>query len=147
MRELPWRSTMTPVIEQSVSFPKVTPADLYELFMDSAKHSATTGMPAKISRKVGGKWSAFGGMICGKTLALIPNKMIVQTWRSTAWKKADPDSILVAQFEKSASGGATVYLTHIGVPEHDHKGVTQGGIKYYWDPWRKYLKGRKVEAG
>jgi activator of HSP90 ATPase len=119
---------------------------LYEFFIDSNKHSAATGMPAKISRKVGGKWSAFGGMICGKTLALIPNKMIVQTWRSTAWKKADPDSILVAQFEKSASGGATVYLTHIGVPEHDHKGVTQGWIKYYWDPWRKYLKGRKRGA-
>jgi len=58
---------MTSVIEQSVSFPKVDPADLYELFMDSAKHSAATGMPAKISRKVGGKWSAFGGMILGKT--------------------------------------------------------------------------------
>jgi hypothetical protein len=72
--------------------------------------------------------------------------MIVQTWRSTAWKKANPDSILVAQFEKSSSGGASVYLTHIGVPEHDHEGVTQGWIKYYWDPWRKYLKGRKRKA-
>ena len=137
---------MTPVIQSGAIFHNATPAMLYEFFMDSAKHSAATGMPAKISRKAGGKWSAFGGMICGKTLALIPNKMIVQTWRSTAWKKSDPDSILVAQFEKSASGGATVYLTHIGVPEHDHKGVTQGWIKYYWDPWRKYLKGRKRGA-
>jgi activator of HSP90 ATPase len=137
---------MAPVIEQSVSFSKVTPAELYELFMNSAKHSAATGMPAKISRKVGGRWSAFGGMIHGKTLALVPNKMIVQMWRSTGWKKRDPDSILVAQFEKSASGGATVYLTHTGVPEHDHKGVTQGWIKYYWDPWRKYLEGPKRRA-
>jgi activator of HSP90 ATPase len=137
---------MTPVIQSGAIFHNATLAMLYEFFMDSAKHSATTGMPAKISRKVGGKWSAFGGMIRGKTLALIPNKMIVQTWRSTGWKKADPDSILVAQFEKSANGGATVYLTHMGVPEHDHKGVTQGWIKYYWDPWRKYLKGRKRGA-
>ncbi len=137
---------MTPVIQAGAIYHNATPAMLYKFFIVSNKHSAATGMPAKISRKVGGKWSACGGMICGKTLALIPNKMIVQTWRSTAWKKADPDSILVAQFEKSASGGATVYLTHIGVPEHDHKGVTQGWIKYYWDPWRKYLKGRKGEA-
>ena len=42
---------MTPVIEQSVSF-SATPAKLYELFMDSAKHTAATGMPAKVSRKV-----------------------------------------------------------------------------------------------
>ena len=32
---------MTPAIEQSVSF-KSTPAELYEFFMDSAKHSANT---------------------------------------------------------------------------------------------------------
>src|SRR5712675_3192760 len=106
---------MTPVIEQSVSFPKVKPADLYELFMNSAKHTAATGMPAKISSKVGGKWSAFGGMILGKNLVLIPNRMIVQTWRSSEWKKADPDSILVATFEKSASGGGQVELSHVGV--------------------------------
>ena len=134
---------MTPVIEAWAIFHNATTAVQYELFMDSDKHSAATGAPAKISRKIGGKWSAFGGMICGKNLALVPNEMIVQTWRSTAWKKADPDSILVAQFEKSASGGATVFLTHVGVPEHDHKGVTKGWINYYWDPWRKYLKGRK----
>lgn len=42
---------MTPAIEQSVTF-KSTPAELYQLFMDSAKHTAATGAPAKISRKV-----------------------------------------------------------------------------------------------
>lgn len=135
-----------PVIQARATYHNATPALLYEFFMDSAKHSAATGMPAKISPKVGGKWSAFGGMIHGKTLALVPNQLIVQTWRSTAWKEDDTDSILVAQFEKSASGGATVYLTHIGVPEHDHRGVTQGWIKYYWTPWRKYLKGRKRKS-
>jgi activator of HSP90 ATPase len=134
---------MTPVIEAAAIFHNATPAELYELFMDSDKHSAATGAPAEISRKVGGKWSAFNGMICGKNLAFLPNQMIVQTWRSTAWKKADPDSILVVRFEKPTSGGATVHLTHVGVPPYDHKGVTQGWMNYYWKPWRKYLKGRK----
>ena len=59
---------MTRVIEQVVTFNKVTPAELYELFMDSAKHTAATGMPAKIDRKANGKWSAFGGMILGRNL-------------------------------------------------------------------------------
>jgi activator of HSP90 ATPase len=136
---------MTPVIEQSVSFPKVKPADLYALFMDSAKHSAATGMPAKVSRKVGGKWSAFGGMIRGKNLALVPGRMIVQAWRSSAWKKADPDSVLVVRFEKSP-GGATVSLVHVGVPQHDHDGVTKGWKKYYWESWEKYFAGRKRSA-
>ena len=136
---------MTPVIEQAASFPKVTPADLYELFMDSAKHSAATGAPAKISRKVGGKWSAFGGMILGKNLALVPDRMIVQSWRSAAWKKADPDSILVVRFEKTPSGAA-VHLAHVGVPPYDHKGVTQGWMNYYWKPWKDYFKERKRKS-
>ena len=133
---------MTPVIEQSISF-DATPAKLYDLFMDSAKHTAATGMPAKVSRKVGGKWSAFSGMILGKNLVLIPNRMIVQTWRSSEWKKADPDSILVVSFEKFASGGVQVHLTHVGVPEYDHQGVTDGWVKYYWEPWKAYLAARK----
>src|SRR6266852_229735 len=131
---------MMPVIHSGAIFQNATPAKLYELFMDSAKHTAATGMPAKIIPKVGGKWSAFGGMILGKNLALVPNRMIVQAWRSSAWKPTDPDSILVVQFEKFASGGAIVELTHVGVPRYDHKGVTQGWKKYYWKPWKEYLK-------
>jgi activator of HSP90 ATPase len=130
---------MTPAIKHSVTF-NSTPAELYELFMDSAKHSAATGAPAKISRKVGGKWTAFGGMLLGENLALVPNRMIVQAWRSSEWERADPDSILVVQFEKSGSRGAKLSLTHVGVPPYDHKGVTQGWKKYYWEPWKQYLK-------
>jgi activator of HSP90 ATPase len=133
---------MTPAIEQSISF-HATPAKLYSFFTNSAKHTAATGMPAKVSPKVGGKWSAFGGMILGKNLVLIPNRMIVQTWRSSAWKKADPDSILVVNFEKSAGGETRVVLAHVGVPEYDHKGVTEGWVKYYWEPWKAYLASRK----
>ncbi len=134
---------MTPAIHSGSSFEKTTPAKLYELFMDSARHTAATGAPAKISRKPGGKWTAFGGMLLGKNLVLIPNRMIVQTWRSSAWKKADPDSILVVTFEKSAGGGAKVDLVHVGVPEYDHAGVTQGWVKYYWEPWKEFLSSRK----
>jgi activator of HSP90 ATPase len=134
---------MTPAIRSAATYPNVTPGKLYQLFMDSAKHTAATGMPAKISAKVGGNWSAFGGMILGKNLFLIPDRMVVQTWRSSEWKKADPDSILVASFEKSANGGGQVELVHVGVPEYDHEGVTKGWVKFYWEPWKKYLAARK----
>jgi activator of HSP90 ATPase len=137
---------MMPVIQTGATYPNATPAVLYELFMDSGKHSAATGAPAKISRKVGGKWFAHGGMISGKNLVLVPNRMIAQTWRSKEWKAGDLDSILVVHFEKSTSGGATVHLAHVGVPEHDHKDVTQGWRKYYWEPWKKCLKARKTRA-
>lgn len=134
---------MTPVIHSGSAFPSGTPAKLYEMFMNSAKHTAASGMPAKISPKVGGKWSAFGGMILGKNLVLIPNRMIVQTWRASHWKESDSDSILVVTFEKSPGGGARVELDHVGVPMHDQTGVTQGWVKYYWEPWKAYLSARK----
>jgi activator of HSP90 ATPase len=133
---------MTPVIEQSVSF-NATPAKLYELFMDSVKHSAATGMPAKISRKVGGKRFAFSGMILGRNLVLVPNRMIVQAWRSAEWKKTDPDSILIVGFEKAAGGDKIVHLVHVGVPPYDHQGVTQGWVKFYWEPWKVCLDAPK----
>lgn len=132
---------MTKTIEQSVVF-KSTPSELYKFFMDSAMHSAVTGAPARISSIVGGKWSAFDGMIGGRNLLLIPGRMIVQAWRSHSWKAADPDSILIVRFEK-VPGGARVDLTHVGVPGYDHKGVTQGWKNYYWKPWKLYLSGEK----
>lgn len=134
---------MTPVIRSGCAFLGASPAKLYSTFMTTAKHTAATGMPAKISPKVGGKWSAFGGMILGKNLVLIPNRMVVQTWRSSAWKKSDPDSILVVSFEK-APGGAQIALDHAGVPSYDYDGVTKGWVKYYWEPWKAYLgKGKR----
>ena len=137
---------MTPVIHSGCSFPKATPAQLYEAFMNSAKHTAATGMPAKISPSVGGKWSAFGGMIYGRNLLLLPNRRIVQAWRSSAWKKSDPDSVLVVSFEKAAGGGARVELDHVGVPAYDHAGVTKGWPKFYWEPWKVYLASGKAKT-
>ena len=79
---------MTRAIQQSVVL-KATPEKLFETFLDSKKHTAATGMPAKTSSKVGGKFAAFGGQIYGRNLVLVPGKMIVQSWRSKQWKSED----------------------------------------------------------
>jgi activator of HSP90 ATPase len=128
---------MTKTIQQSVKF-SASPDTLYGMYMDSKKHSSITGAPAKIGRKAGSPFSAFGDMLEGRTLLLVPGKMVVQAWRSGAWKKTDADSILVLTFSKDGSGGR-VDLAHVNVPEHDHQGVTKGWEKYYWKPWRAYL--------
>jgi hypothetical protein len=63
-----------------------------------------TGMPAKISSKIGGKWSAFGGSTHGRNIMFMPGKMIVQSWRSNAFNKSDTDSILVITFTEVRGG-------------------------------------------
>jgi activator of HSP90 ATPase len=132
---------MTPVIQQSVRF-RTTPQALFELYLDSKKHGRSTGAPARISRKVGGKFTAFGGALEGKNLLLVRGKQIVQLWRASHWKKADW-SILMLNFSRAAGGGQ-VDLVHIGVPPYDHKGVRKGWPKYYWRPWKKFLSNRDV---
>lgn len=136
---------MTPAIQQSVEF-GVSPETLYELYIDSKKHSRATGAPAKMSRKAGGTFTAFDGQLKGKNQLVVPNKMIVQSWRSTGWKKSDPDSIRVICFSKTKTGGR-VDLVHLNVPEYDHQGVTDGWEHYYWQPWRDHLAAAEGKAG
>ena len=107
--------------------------------MDSKTHSQATGAPAKLSRKVGGKFTAFGGQLMGRNLLVVPNTIIVQTWRASGWKKTDPDSILLIRFSKTKTG-SRVDLVHANVPEYDHQGVTDGWHHYYWEAWRVYLE-------
>jgi activator of HSP90 ATPase len=127
---------MTPVIQQTVRF-RTTPHALFEMYLDSKKHSKSTGMPARISRKVGGRFRAFKGALEGKNLLIVPGGQIVQLWRATHWKKEDW-SILILTFSKVA-GGAQIDLVHVGVPAYDQKGVREGWPKYYWRPWKKFL--------
>jgi activator of HSP90 ATPase len=125
---------------QRVGF-SASPKILFNMYMDSKKHSSATGAPAKLNRKVGGAWHAHGGAIGGNNLLIIPGQKIVQTWRATHWKK-DEMSIVILTFE-NARGGAVVDLVHAGVPHHDQEGVRTGWPKFYWKPWKKYLVSRK----
>lgn len=128
---------MTRAIQQRVKF-KASAARLFKLYMDSGQHTAATHAKALVSQEVGGRFSAFGGMITGKMLAIVPNHMIVQAWRAKHWKKTDLDSTLVLTFRETKQG-TQIDLVHVNVPDHDHKGVRNGWAKYYWRPWRAYL--------
>ena len=135
---------MTKPIVQSVTF-KSSPEELFAMFTDSKKHTAATGAKASVSAKAGAKWWAFDGMILGKNLVVVPGVMVVQAWRAAHWKETDLDSILVVSFSR-AKGGGKIDLTHVGVPKHDHKGVTKGWPQYYWIPWKAYLKAQLTKG-
>ena len=125
-------------IEQSVYF-SAPPERLYDLYVSARGHAEFTGMPVKLQAKAGGKFSAFGGMLSGSFLLLVPGRMIVQRWRSMEFKKGDLDSILTLTFYKERSG-CRIHLVHVNVPAHDYRGVVKGWPKFYWEPLREYLK-------
>jgi len=132
---------MVKTVIQDVTFKGVTPKKLYQTYMSSVRHSAAIGTKAAVEPKVGGKFAAFG-MLKGKFLRLVKDKLIVQTWRAVKFKKNDQDSILSLSFEK-VKGGSRIRLVHAFVPNHDYAAIKKGWPRYYWEPWKKYFKKNK----
>jgi activator of HSP90 ATPase len=124
-------------IIQKITF-KTSPKVLYEIFLDSKKHTEATGGKAVANARVGGSYSAWDGYIKGKNLALIPGRLIVQTWRAADFKSTDHDSILVLSFEKAHSG-TLLTMTHTAVPGKQADHFKTGWFKHYWTPIKKYL--------
>ena len=128
-------------IKQTVTF-NARPGVIFEMLMDSRKHRAFTGAPAKISRKPGGAFSCYGGQLTGVTLETVKGKLIVQAWRAKSWPK---DAWSIATFKLAgAPGGKTkLSFTHTGVPRSAAKGITQGWKSHYWSAIKAYLKAAK----
>ena len=128
---------MPKTIQQTVRFP-APPEELFDSYLDPARHAAMTGQPAQISARPGGEFRAFDGRLSGRIVAVIPKRLIVQTWRVHHWTKEDTDSILVLAFSGDRGYGQ-IDLIHVNVADHDVQGVTEGWEKYYWAPWRRFL--------
>jgi hypothetical protein len=79
---------MTPVIQQSVRF-RTSPQALFDLYLDSRRHSLSTGAPLPSAARWAENSWAFEGQLEGKNLLIVPGRQIVQLWRATHWKKAD----------------------------------------------------------
>ena len=129
---------MAGIIKQTITF-DAAPAKVFESLIDTRKHKAFTGAPAKIGRKAGGAFSAYGGQISGVNLDVVPNKSIVQAWRAKDWPK-DAWSIASYTFASAKGGKTKLSFQHAGVPAGKQKTVAAGWSKFYWDPLKKALQ-------
>jgi len=129
----------TKTIQQTVIF-KAPPLRVYEILMDSRKHQSLSGERAYISKKVGGRFTAWGSHISGFNLALKPGEKIVQAWRATGWW---PDYYSVVIFDLYKAGSGTeLKFTQIGVPPSRYSGHYRGWIETYWTPMKEiFIKG------
>jgi activator of HSP90 ATPase len=130
----------TKTIRQTVTF-KASPHEVYEALMDPKKHAEFTGGEAKISRKVGGKFTVFDGYAEGTNVELEPDQKIVQTWRAEDWP-AGHYSTATFTFTKAAAGTKLVF-NQSGVPADEYDDVAQGWKDYYWKPMKEMLDGGK----
>ena len=133
---------MRTVISQSVVLP--APAEhLFDMYLDPEKHAAITGAPVVIGVATGSPFRAFNGALKGTILQIIPQRLVVQSWRSVKFNEDDPDSTLILAFAPEAANRrkGIIDLIHLDVPAHDYQGVVEGWETHYWRPWRRYLAG------
>ncbi len=111
------------------------------MYLDPSLHGAFTGHPVTIAAQSGAEFRAFDGQLTGQILATVRPSLIVQSWRSANFEPDDEDSTLILEFSDEGIGGR-VNLVHVGVPEQDYGGVSEGWETHYWGPWREYLEQR-----
>lgn len=128
---------MPKTIRQSVTI-KASPHAVYEALMDSRKHAAFSGMPARISRKVGGPFTAYGLYLSGVNLELVPDRRIVQFWRSSNWPRHHYSTVTFVLTK--VPGGTRLRFTQVGVPNVDYKDKKSGWITHYWEPMKAMLE-------
>jgi hypothetical protein len=171
------------MIVQTAHFPGVSPEALYHAYLSSSEHSAMTAdsRPAAFYRpsegevaygQEGDNMHAFGFTgpdgqtqfsLTATILQLVPNKLIVLTWKNIVWDFAldksevtDLDSTVVLTFQKNLAG-AEIQLVQVNVPEYNvhvpETGET-GSLRsivnthwslLYWEPMRRYFQ-KRAEA-
>ena len=172
------------MLAQTAHFPGVSPETLYHAYLSSSEHSAMTagGRPASFFRpgdgevtrgKEGDELRAFGftgpdGQIqfalSAKILQLVPERLIVLTWKTFVWNFAldpdevtDLDSTVVLTFQKTIAG-AEIQLVQVNVPDYKVSVPDTGEVGplssivnthwnlLYWEPMRSYYQKRAGEA-
>ncbi len=128
------------IIKQSVYF-ESTPHEIFELLMDSKKHSLFSGSKASISREKNGKFTAYDGYIEGKNLEIVNDKKILQEWWGSDWEEGIYSR---AEFKLDKKGkGCQLTFIQTQVPDSQSEAIKQGWIDYYWEPMKEYLKSKK----
>ncbi len=128
----------TAIIRQTATF-AAAPHAVYETLMDSRRHARLTGAPARISRKVGGAFTAYGGGLSGTALELVADHKIVLAWRADDWPTGH-HSRATFTLTRLATGGTRLRLYQSGVPAAQAAGVRDGWIQYYWMPLKALFK-------
>jgi activator of HSP90 ATPase len=128
-------------IKVSATF-SVSPKRLYSAWLNSKEHGAMTGEKATASNKVGGKYTAGSGYISGRNLELVPNKRILQSWRSTEFPAGHLDSHLLIKLDE-VKDGTKLTLVHSEIPDGQSAAYKKGWIDFYFKPMKRYFQSEK----
>lgn len=111
--------------------------------MTTKGHEGFTGAPARISPRIGGSITAWGGYIHGTNLELVPAQRIVQSWRPSEETWPTSHFSKVTFVLSRSSKGTTLTFSQTRVPREHVAHLSQGWKESYWRPLRRYLRLRR----
>ena len=116
-----------------------SPKEVYDAWLDTKRHGEMTGSTAFVTPGVGGKFSAWDGYIEGTNLELVPDKRIVQAWRSSDFPDGSPDSRVEITLVQ-ADAGTKVTIKHTNIPDGQGPEFKDGWNEFYFQPMKAYFK-------
>jgi len=131
----------TRTIRQKAFF-RASPHEVYEVLMDSKKHTRLSGGKCSISRKIGGKISVSDGYITGENVELVPDEKIVQKWRpmEDCWPKGHYSTVTFKLAPIKGKKGTGLSFMQTGVPVGCGNRFDIGWKEYYWGPMKELLE-------
>jgi activator of HSP90 ATPase len=129
----------TKTIKQIATF-EASPAEVYDLIMNSEKHAEFTDAEAKMSTAIDGKFEVFDGYCHGYNIELKNGEKIVQAWHfdEVDWPE-NHFSICTFTFE-AFNDKTKLIFEQTGIPIGNFESLKKGWKEYYWDPMKAYLK-------
>jgi activator of HSP90 ATPase len=118
---------------------KVKPETLFNAWLDSRIHGEMTGTEAEIDPTVNGSFNIWNGYIKGKTLELVKNKKIVQSWLSTDFPEGSIHSVIEVVLQPVPEG-TRLTLRHYNIPDGQGNEYKDGWKQYYFKPMKEYFK-------
>ena len=117
-----------------------SPQAIYDAWLSSdGRKKMTGGKPAQISAQQDAAFTVWNGYVSGRNLKLERPRRIVQSWRTTKFTAADPDSQIEVLLEP-APEGARITVHHSNVPD-GHTSYRDGGWQHsYFEPMKEYFK-------
>jgi activator of HSP90 ATPase len=132
----------TKTIRQTINF-KASPKEVYEILMDSKKHAEITDSEVTMSKKIKGKFSAFGGYCKGYNIELQEGEKIIQAWNFDEYEWPEEHfSICTFLFEKTDAGTKLSFVQK-GVPAQKYEDIKNGWHQYYWTPMKDFIDNQK----
>ena len=128
----------TGIIRQKVFIPNSTPAAVYRALLSSKEHSKFTGSPAKVSGRVGSKFTAWDSYISGKNIALTKAEKIEQEWMTSEFPAGYGFSLLKISLRKKGDG-TELSMVQSKVPASQVKRYDKGWYESYWEPLKEYF--------